>query len=174
MPDPRKGAVTFTRVFSRSCPTSEVSTTPVDYNNGIIARGRVLSITVDKNLQHFYKDSMPDGDTSEDEGFSSRSSNDGHAKERDKILSVRPDGKKGFPSSLTPTQYPRSKRNFHAHSYFSKCNLQNVARITVCTHPKGVHTVGMMMYYRDGHRECVGEYRPTGSPSMGNSTLLRP
>ncbi|KAL8282738.1 hypothetical protein RB597_010128 [Gaeumannomyces tritici] len=67
-----------------------------------------------------------------------------------------------YPPSLIPASPPPYTMSTELW-YYTGCRMENVAEITCCVDDgKATYKpiVGMMLYYKDGRRSCLGQYRP--------------
>ncbi|KJZ72249.1 hypothetical protein HIM_08391 [Hirsutella minnesotensis 3608] len=64
------------------------------------------------------------------------------------------------PLPLTPTSKPPYTQ-YNEPWHYTNCVLENVAEIACCVDGTVAHRpiIGMMVYYDDGHRACIGQYR---------------
>jgi hypothetical protein len=65
-----------------------------------------------------------------------------------------------YPAELLPTR-PFPGTQYNEPWFFSCCNMQGVAEITLCRDVSSSYkpVMGMQLRYNDGHRACLGQFR---------------
>ncbi|KAL8380725.1 hypothetical protein RB595_005146 [Gaeumannomyces hyphopodioides] len=66
-----------------------------------------------------------------------------------------------YPPSLIPASPPPYTMSTELW-YYTGCRMENVTEITCCVDWRAKYKpiVGMMLYYKNGRRSCLGQYRP--------------
>ncbi|CAI6334906.1 unnamed protein product [Periconia digitata] len=128
-----KDSPRFLRIFSRSCgPASQLYLGDVGYHP---YPSRIDCIGRDKNLKKISRNDVYNF-----------------------VPQIKPEWNP-YPPAITPSEskwppFPRLE-------YFNKCRLEDVSHIACCVDHRHSHRpiIGIMVYYQDGRRACLGQYR---------------